>query len=46
MLGEEWAVPVSILTPAVVRQAIQLFGLVRVKAQLDKRGVEIDAACL
>jgi len=46
MLGEEWAVPVSILTPAVVRQAIQLFGLERVKAQLDKRSVEIDAAWL
>ena len=24
MLGEEWAVPVSILTPTVVRQAIQI----------------------
>ena len=46
MLGEDWAVPVSILTPAVVRQAIQLFGLERVKAQLDKRSVEIDAAWL
>ena len=46
MLGEEWAVPVSILTPAVVRQAIQLFGLKRVKEQLDQRGVEINAASL
>ncbi len=43
MLGEEWAVPVSILTPAVVRLAVQLFGLKQVKAQLDERGVEIDA---
>ena len=44
MLGEEWAVPVSILTPTVVRQAIQLFGLERVKAQLDKRGIEMNTA--
>ena len=43
MLGEEWAVPVSILTPAVVRLAVQLFGLKRVKVPLDERGVKIDA---
>jgi hypothetical protein len=46
MLGEEWAVPVSILTPAIVRQAIQLFGLTRVKEQLDEQGVEISATSL
>jgi hypothetical protein len=46
MLGVEWAVPVSILTPAIVRQAIQLFGLTRVKEQLDGRGVEISATSL
>ena len=43
MFGEEWAVPVSILTPAVVRLAVQLFGLKRVKVPLDERGVKIDA---
>ena len=45
MLGEEWAVPVSIITTAVMRLAIQLFGLKRVKAQMDQRGVEIPPTC-
>jgi hypothetical protein len=44
MLGEDWAVPVSILTPAVVQQAIELFGWNRVKAQLDKQGFDINSA--
>jgi len=41
MLGEEWAVPESIMTPAVVHLAIQLFGLKRVQTQMDQRGVKI-----
>ena len=41
MLGEEWAVPESIMTPAVVHLAIQLFGLERVQTQMDQRGVKI-----